>query len=100
MKIIQKILKEYDNNPGFHYTGLTPGTTSFFIHKKGVVAILFPSYGKFWLNTKEALVEFIFDGVLYTGGIDKINSERSLGLIIDRFVKECIKLSNQKQLAS
>ena len=100
MKIIQKVLKEYDNNPGFHYTGLTPGHTSFFRHKKGVVAIAFPSHGKFWLNTKEALVDFVLDGVVYTGGIDKINSERSLGLIIDRFVKECIKLSNQKQLAS
>jgi gamma-glutamyl-gamma-aminobutyrate hydrolase PuuD len=100
MKIIQRVIKEYDNNPGYHYTGLRSGYTSFFIHKKGVVAILLPSYGKFWLNTKEALIEFILDGVMYTGGIDKINNERSLGLRIDRFVKECIKLSNQKQLAS
>ncbi len=93
-EIIKRIIKPYDNNSGFCYTGLMDGATSFYKHKKGVVALHLPKYGNFWNGEKEVLADFIYKGVEYRTGFDKLKNKRSLGLRINNFVKECIRLSN------
>jgi len=95
MKIVQFKLKKYDNNPGFCYTGLTDGQTSFFIHKEGVVAIHISPGKSFWNGKGEILIDFVKNHIQYRTCIYRINSKRSLGLKINNFVKECVRLSNE-----
>tara|TARA_R110000851_G_scaffold297115_1_gene452357 strand:- start:239 stop:529 length:291 start_codon:yes stop_codon:yes gene_type:complete len=94
MKIQQRKIRSSHNNSGFCYTGLMTGATSFYKHKEGVVALHLPKYGNFWNGEKEVLADFIFNEVEYRIGFDKIKNKRSLGLRINNFVKECIRLSN------
>lgn len=94
MKIYKKRIKHYDNNKGFCYTGLMDGATSYYKHKEGVVALHLPKYGKFCNGDKEVLADFIYRGFEYRTGFDELKNKRSLGLRINNFVKECIRLSN------
>ena len=96
MEIQKRIIKPYDNNSGFCYTGLMDGATSFYKHKEGVVALHLPKYYNFWNGKKEVLADFVYKGVEYRIGFDKIKNKRSLGLRINNFVKECIRLSNER----
>lgn len=95
MEIQQYEIKTNENNPGFSPNELMDGNTSYFKHKKGVVALSFCKKGSFWLGKKQVLADFIFNGTYYRTGFDKIKNKRSLGLRIDKFVKECIRLSNK-----
>ena len=95
MEIQQYEIKTYDNNPGFSTDELMGGNTSYFKHKKGIVALNFCKKASFWWGTKEVLADFMFNGTHYRTGFDKIKNKRSLGLRIDKFVKECIRLSNE-----
>jgi len=59
---------------------------TFFDHKEMIVGVHISVKYKFWNNTKEVLLDAVYNGNEYTIGLDKYKSERALRLRINNFV--------------
>lgn len=66
---------------------------TYFDHPKTIVVVhikIGDKHGKYWNDTKEVLLEAQYNGYAYRLGLDKYNSERSLVLRINNFVKHIV----------
>ena len=63
---------------------------TYFDHPKMIVAVhikIGDKHGRYWNDTKEVLLDAIYNGYAYRLGLNEYESERSLCLRINNFVK-------------